>query len=84
MLYGFGHHPDAITGPGLVYVVYPKALASMPFPQLWSVLFFFMLLCLGLDSQVRAADTPNMCTMFFTELYPIDDSRLAVNLKSIV
>uniref|UniRef100_H3BX90 Transporter n=1 Tax=Tetraodon nigroviridis TaxID=99883 RepID=H3BX90_TETNG len=44
--------PDlAVDGPGLVYVVYPQAFANMPVAQLWAVLFFFMLLCLGLDSE---------------------------------
>lgn len=38
-------------GPGLIFIVYTQALARMPGPQLWSVLFFFMLLCLGLNSQ---------------------------------
>lgn len=38
-------------GPGMIFIVYPHALARMPAPQLWSVLFFFMLLCLGLNSQ---------------------------------
>ncbi|XP_035482308.1 sodium- and chloride-dependent GABA transporter ine [Scophthalmus maximus] len=41
----------AVDGPGLVYVVYPQAFANMPVSQLWSVMFFFMLLCLGLDSE---------------------------------
>ncbi|XP_029375711.1 sodium- and chloride-dependent GABA transporter ine [Echeneis naucrates] len=41
----------AVDGPGLVYVVYPQAFANMPVAQLWAVLFFFMLLCLGLDSE---------------------------------
>ncbi|XP_028156887.1 sodium- and chloride-dependent GABA transporter ine isoform X1 [Ostrinia furnacalis] len=37
--------------PGLLFVVYPQAIAKMPAPQLWAVLFFFMFLCLGLNSQ---------------------------------
>ncbi|KAK9708007.1 Sodium:neurotransmitter symporter family [Popillia japonica] len=43
---------DVITdGPGLIFVVYPQAMAKMPASHLWSVLFFFMLLCLALNSQ---------------------------------
>lgn len=42
-----------ISGPGLLFVVYPQAIAKMPAPQLWAVLFFFMFLCLGLNSQVQ-------------------------------
>ncbi|CAH1283761.1 unnamed protein product [Diabrotica balteata] len=38
-------------GPGLIFVVYPQAIAKMPASQLWAVFFFFMLICLALNSQ---------------------------------
>lgn len=36
----------------MVFVVYPQAFVNMPVSQLWSVLFFFMMVCLGVDSEV--------------------------------
>ncbi|XP_071496278.1 sodium- and chloride-dependent glycine transporter 1-like [Diadema antillarum] len=47
----------ATSGPGLVFVVYPEALARMPVAPLWSVLFFFMFITIGMDSQFVDVET---------------------------
>ena len=42
----------ATEGPGLVFIVYPAAIATMPGSIFWALIFFMMLLTLGLDSSV--------------------------------
>nr|XP_019946754.1 PREDICTED: sodium- and chloride-dependent transporter XTRP3 [Paralichthys olivaceus] len=43
---------SAVEGPGLAFIVYSEAIKNMPLPQLWSVLYFSMLLLLGMGSML--------------------------------
>lgn len=54
-------------GPGIAFMVYPEALAQLPIPQLWSVLFFLMLFTVGLDSQIVHVQT---ITSAIIDTYP--------------
>lgn len=42
----------AKEGSSLVFIVYPEAIINLPLPQFWAVIFFLMLITLGLDSSV--------------------------------
>lgn len=49
----------AASGPGLAFVVFPEALSLMPLPWLFSLMFFLMLLSLGIDSAFSIVEALN-------------------------
>ncbi|XP_067652529.1 sodium- and chloride-dependent glycine transporter 2-like [Haliotis asinina] len=54
---GVGVSEVVSSGPGLAFVAYPGGLSQLPLPQLWSFLFFLMMLSVGLDSQFAWMET---------------------------
>ena len=47
------------SGPGLAFVVFPKALSLMPLASFFSILFFLMLITLAIDSAFSLVEALN-------------------------
>ena len=63
----------ADSGVGLAFVVYPDAVTRIPVSGLWSVLFFIMLITLGLDSEFALVET--VSTSVMDEIKPLREKK---------
>lgn len=59
-------------GPGLAFIAFAEAVTELPLPQLWAVLFFGMILMVGISSQIG---------ILLGFLLPIHDTYLVNKVK---
>ncbi|KAL3318404.1 hypothetical protein Ciccas_002929 [Cichlidogyrus casuarinus] len=62
----------AASGPGLAFIIYPQALAQMPGAPFWSVMFFIMILLLGMNTQFVALEG---VVAGMTDIFPVYFSK---------
>ena len=55
------------AGPGLVFVVYPEAIATMTGSTFWSCIFFFLLITLGKYGSESAMSRPKYETISISQ-----------------
>ncbi|KAL0276997.1 UNVERIFIED_CONTAM: hypothetical protein PYX00_004436 [Menopon gallinae] len=59
---------QAAEGTGLAFVVFTQAIVELPGAPFWSVIFFMMLLSLGIGSQIGILEGM-LCTIFDIEIF---------------
>ncbi|XP_062566901.1 sodium- and chloride-dependent creatine transporter 1-like [Saccostrea cucullata] len=81
-------HIDQVaeSGPGLVFMVYPRAVSEMPLPHLWSILFFFMLFLIGIDSQFVTVESflAHVSDMFPRVLYKTKGRMILTTMTCVI
>ncbi|XP_028317375.1 sodium-dependent neutral amino acid transporter B(0)AT1-like [Gouania willdenowi] len=64
---------EGVEGTGLAFIVFTEAITKMPASPVWSVLFFIMLLCLGLSTlfgNIEAVVAPLKDLKVFPRTWP--------------
>ena len=46
----------AISGPDLLFVTYPQILQTIPYSNLWLIIFYLVIILLGIDTQFAMVD----------------------------
>ncbi|XP_078092189.1 sodium- and chloride-dependent neutral and basic amino acid transporter B(0+)-like [Mustelus asterias] len=60
-------HEVVESGFGLIFITFPDAIALLPVSSFWSIMFFLMLITLGIDSQFAMMET---ITTTLTDAWP--------------
>ena len=63
------------SGPGLVFITYPEVVLKMTGGSIWAVIFFFMLVVIGIDSEFCIVES---LVTGIVDMYP-ETLRLKIN-----
>ena len=66
------------AGAGLVFVVYPKVITQLPGSTFFSIIFFLMIICVGLSSQF------NYCQTVITPMHDLFPNIRSDPVKKLV
>lgn len=59
---------QSAEGTGLAFIVFTQAIVELPYAPFWAVIFFLMLLALGLGSQIGMLEGM-FCTLFDIDIF---------------
>jgi solute carrier family 6 amino acid/orphan transporter-like 15/16/17/18/20 len=59
---------QAAEGTGLAFIVFTQAIVELPVAPFWAVIFFLMLLALGIGSQIGILEGM-LCTIFDIDIF---------------
>lgn len=59
---------NSAEGTGLAFIIFTQAIVELPGGSFWAVLFFTMLLALGLGSQIGMLEGM-LCTIFDIDIF---------------
>lgn len=59
---------QAAEGTGLAFIVFTQAIVELPGAPFWAVIFFLMLLSLGIGSQIGILEGM-LCTIFDIDFF---------------
>jgi solute carrier family 6 amino acid/orphan transporter-like 15/16/17/18/20 len=59
---------QAAEGTGLAFIVFTQAIVELPGAPFWAIIFFLMLLSLGIGSQIGILEGM-LCTIFDIDIF---------------
>jgi len=74
---------QAAEGTGLAFIVFTQAIVELPGAPFWSVIFFLMLLALGIGSQIGILEGM-LCTIFDIDIFKRVRKQYVTGNKTIL
>ncbi|MGL5426692.1 MAG: sodium-dependent transporter, partial [Cetobacterium sp.] len=78
-VFSFGLEPTA--GPGLIFIILPKVFSSMPFGNIFGIIFFLLVLFAALTSTISLLE---VVVSFFVDQLKLDRKKAVILVSTMI